>query len=395
MKSRFFLGLTMMTLMIAGGCSKDEVNSVVNGSDANSIGFEISTGKTRAEIVNLDVLQKSSEGFGIFAVNGTSSSTFIDNKAYRFEGGAWKWAELDMLWPTKESGYPVNFYAYFPKTNTTLTNKLTVDYIIAETPETQIDYLVANQTGVADKPVSGDVLLAFRHILSKVDFKVVTGSKVTVEIQSVSVRNVGNTGKFSYLSLGWTTPPQVWNSGFSYMTAPVKAANKFAGQTVAKDVAGSSGSLMLMPQNLSGRGWDKTIPGLNYSSYIEVVYRVYETESGKDIVGFSDATDHPNYEGSTVTGPLFIKVGYSLPTDWLMGKAYAYTIHIADGNSSGGNLIEGNFIDENGEGTNLIVVYPETGEPIEPPDVIFPDNAVIGFVVSVENWGPQEENPLE
>ena len=393
MNSRFFLGL-MMTLTIAGGCSKDEVNSV-NSSDANSVGFEISTGKTRAEVVNLDALQKSSEGFGVFALNGTAAATFIDNKAYKYEGGAWKWAELNMLWPTKESGYPVSFYAYFPKANTTLTSTLTADYTIAETPEKQVDLLAANQVGVADKPYTGDVLLAFRHILSKIDFKVVTGSKVTVEVQSISIRNVGNTGKFSFANLGWATPPQSWNSGFSYMTAPVKDANKFAGQTAAKDVTGSSGALMLVPQNLSGRGWDKTIPGLNYSSYIEVVYRVYETETGKDVVGFSDATDHPEYGSSSVTGPLFIKVGYPLPTDWLMGKAYAYTIYIADGTSSGGNLIEGTFIDENGDGTNLIVVYPETGEPIEPPDVIFPENSVIGFVVSVENWGPQEENPLE
>jgi len=223
---------------------------------------------------------------------------------------------------------------------------------------------------------------------------VVTGNKVTVEVQSVAVRNVGNAGTFSFANLVWTTPPFVWNSGFSYMKAPVDDANKFVNQNDAKDVKGASGSLMLMPQNLSGRGWDKTLHGLNNLSYIEVVYRVYETDGGKDLIGFTDATDHPDYEGSVVTGPLFVKVGYPLPTNWKMGQAYAYTIHIGDG-SSGGNLIEGNFIDEKGDETDLPVVYPETGEPIEPPDPIFPENDVIGFVVSVENWGPQNDNPLE
>ena len=395
MKTNFLTGLIITALITIASCSRDEISSV-NNIDENSIGFELSTGKTRAEVANVKTLQEDADGFGVFATNGATSATFIDNKGYKYEGAAWKWAELNMLWPTESAGFPVSFYAYHPKDKTTLTGSLTANYTIAEDPENQVDHLVANQAGVAVKPISGDVLLAFRHILSKIDFKVVTGSKVTVEIQSVSVKNVGNTGKFSFSNLGWKTPPLVWNSDFSYMTAPVKAANKFAGQTVAKDVTGSSGALMLMPQNLSGRGWDKTLPGLNYSSYIEVVYRVYETESGKDVVGFSDASKHPDYtEGTPVTGPLFIKVGYPLPTDWLMGKAYAYTIHIADGNSSGGNLIEGTFIDENGEGTSLIVVYPETGEPIEPPDVIFPDNDVIGFVVNVENWGPQEDNSLE
>ena len=392
MKSRIFSGLIIMTLMTAS-CSTDEVSDI-NTRDASSIGFELSTGKTRADVANLGTLQGDDTGFGVYATNGASAATFIDNKAYKYEGGAWKWAELNMLWPTKETGFPVNFYAFYPKSGVAISRTLTADYTVVETPEEQVDYLAANHVGVASKPISGDVLLAFRHILSKIDFKVVTGNKVTVEIQSVAIRNVGNAGTFSFVNLVWTTAPYVWNSDFAYMKAPVKAANKFVGQTAAKDVTGSAGSLMLMPQNLSGRGWDKTLPGLNSLSYIEVVYRVYETETGKDIVGFTDATDHPEYDGSDVTGPLFVKVGYPLPTNWQMGKAYAYTIHIGDG-SSGGNLIEGTFIDENGNGTGLIVVYPETGEPIDPPDPIFPENDVIGFVVSVENWGIQEENPLE
>ena len=395
MKNRFLLGLSIMTLMFAS-CSKDDVSSV-NNRDANSVGFEISTGKTRADVANLGALQQAADGFVVFATNGASSATFIDNKAYKYEGGAWKWAELDMLWPTQDAGYPVNFYAYYPKTNTPLTGSLKADFTIAETPETQMDLLAAQQTGVGVKPISGDVLLTFRHMLSKIDFKIVTGSKVTVEVQSISVRNVGNTATFNFANLAWSTPPYKWNSGYNYMQAPVKNANKFAGQNVAKDVTGSSGSLMLMPQNLSGRGWDKTIYGLNTLSYIEVVYRMYETESGKDLVGFTNASDHPDYTdlGSVVTGPLFVKVGYPLPTNWEMGKAYAYSIHIGDGNSTGGNLIEETFIDEEGEETDLPVVYPETGEPIEPPSPIFPENDVIGFVVSVENWGDQEDNPLQ
>ena len=392
MKNQILAGLTIMTLMFAG-CSRDEVSSI-NESDANSIGFELSTGKTRADVVDLGVLQRDADGFGVFATNGSSSATFIDNKAYKYEGDTWKWAELNMLWPTQKTGFPVNFYAYYPLSKTALTKSLTADYRVEETPENQVDYLAANQVGVADKPISRSVLLTFRHILSKIDFMIVTGSKVTVEVQSITIRNVGNSGTFNHAILAWTTPPYIWNSSFSYMTAPLKAANTFAGQTSAKAVTGSSGSLMLMPQNLSGRPWNKeSLLSLASLSYIEVVYRVYETDSGTDVIGFTDASEHEDYAGG-VTGPLFVKVGYPLPTDWLMGKAYAYTIHIGDG-SSGGNLIEENFIDENGNVTDLIVVYPETGEPIEPPGPIFPENDVIGFVVNTENWGVQEENPLQ
>ena len=400
MKNQILVGLTIMTLMFAG-CSMDEVSSI-NNSDANSIGFELSTGKTRAELVDIEALYRNANGFGVFATNGASPATYIDNEAYKYENGAWKWAAISHNWPEKDTEYPVNFYAYFPADKTTLTTpSLAAQYTIAESPAQQVDYLAANSVGVTSKPVSGDVLLKFNHILSKIDFKVITGSNVTVEVQSIAVRNVGNTGTFSFQSLLWASSPAKWEASFSYLTAPVKDANKFAGRTDPKgaDVSGSSGSLMLMPQNLSGRSWyplpkkEETLHNLNILSYIEVVYRVYETGNKNDLVGFSDASDHPDYTGG-VTGPLFVKVGYPLPTNWEMGKAYTYTIHIGDGSSSGGNLIEKYFIDRNGEKTTLVVVYPGTNKPIEPPDPIFPKNNVIGFVVSVEDWNIQIVSPL-
>ena len=395
-KMKTMVALLAVTLLFVK-CSKNEVSSV-NDPNADAIGFDISTGKTRANVIDLGALQLEANGFGVYATNGASSNLFIDNKAYKYEGGKWKWAELNMLWPKEDINFPINFYAYYPQASTKLNSTLTAKYTVAATPETQVDLLAANQVGVGYKPISGNVTLTFRHMLSKIDFKVVTGSKITVEVQSIAVRNVGNAGTFNFANLAWTAPPNAWNSGFSYMTAQApKSINKFVNQTIAKDVAGSSGSLMLMPQDLKNQAWNKTLAGLSTQSYIEVVYRVYETDGGKDVVGFSDATKHPDYAdlGNGVTGPLFVKVGYPLPTEWQMGKAYAYTIYI-DGISSGGNLIEENFIDENGEETDLPVVDPETGEPIEPPGPIFPDKDEIGFVVSVENWGePAVDIPLD
>jgi len=381
MKTNIFMGLTVTALTLAS-CSKDEISSV-NNLDGKAIGFEISTGKTRAGVSNLDVLQHDAEGFGVFATNGASKNVFIDNEVYRYDG-AWRWAADKVMWPAEEDGYPVNFYAYYPLKNITLNEHLTTHYTVADTPEEQVDLLATNQTDVMVKPVSGDVSLAFKHILSKIDFKVVTGAFATVEVQSIAIKNVGNTGVFNFARLDWSTQPVEWSSQYNYMEAPVKTANIFAGETTPKDVTGSSGSLMLMPQDLSLRGWDKAIETIGTLSYIEVVYRAYDSQTGEDIVGFTNVDDYPDYEGE-VSGPLFVKVGYPLPTLWLMGKAFTYTIFIADGNSSGGNLVEENFIDENGDDTDIPVINPETGEPVEPPAPVFPGNT-IGFMVSVEGW---------
>ena len=397
MKTKKTIMSTVMTALILAGCSKDEVSNINNRDDANIIGFELSTGKTKAHVVDLDALQLDADGFGVFATNGATSKAFINNSAYRYNTTTyfWGWVGNKVKWPEEAEDYPINFYAYYPFSSASLNVDLNAVYIVAGTPEAQVDLLAANHIGIADRPVSSDVSLAFKHILSKIDFRVVTSVDITVEVQSIAVRKVGNQGTFNFSSLTWTSSPGTWSSGYNYMTAPVIPDNKFVDETNPKNVTGSSGSLMLMPQDLSTRKWDKTVSGLNSQSYIEVVYRMYETTSRKDIVGYTDATKHPEYStmGSTVTGPLFVKVGYPLPTNWLMSKAYAYTVYLNE-DSSGGNLIEENFIDEDGDDSGLPVVNPETEESIDKPSPIFPDQP-IGFNVNVDNWGTEVENPIQ
>ena len=389
------LGLVAMALVFAS-CFKDEVHTV-NDRDFNGIDFDISTGKTRAIVSDLTALQASDEGFGVYATNGASFSEFIANKAYKYDevSGTWKWAQSNIMWPSAGTDYPINFYAYYPLSETSLDQTLSADYTIAAQPGDQKDLLVAKHAAVQTRPSSGNVTLAFKHILSKVDFKVVTGSALIVEVQSISVKRVGNNGTFSFAGFVWSAVPTTWNSGYDYMTAPVAGANVFAGVTTAAAVTGSGGSLMLMPQDLSGRAWDKTEVGLADQSYIEVVYRIFETVSNDDVVGYTDALTHPANGSGAVTGPLFVKVGYALPTNWLMGKAYTYTIHLGTLDSYGGNLIAGNFVDQNGADSGLPVVTPDTQEPIVVPQPIFPDNKPIGFIVSVDDWGAGIDEPLK
>ncbi len=394
MKNKMTLGLIAMTLIFSS-CFKDEV-STVNERGFNGINFDISTGKTRAIVADLVTLQDAEDGFGVYATNGATFSEFIANKAYKYNksAGMWQWVDEDIFWPSVTTDYPINFYAYYPLSETSLNQTLSADYTIAAQPADQNDLLVAKHAAVQTRPSSGNVTLAFKHILSKVDFKVVTGSALIVEVQSISVKQVGNNGTFSFANFVWSAVPTTWNSGYDYMTAPVTSANVFAGVTTATAVTGSGGSLMLMPQDLSGRAWDKTEAGLAGQSYIEVVYRISETVSADDVVGYTDALAHPANGNGAVTGPLFVKVGYTLPTNWLMGKAYTYTIHLGTLDSYGGNLIAGNFVDKNGADSGLPVVTPDTQEPIVVPEPIFPDKP-IGFVVSVDPWGDVVAEPLK
>ena len=395
MKKTMILGVAVMTALTFASCSKDEVSNV-NNNNINAIGFDASTGKTRASVSDLSVVQGSATGFGIYATNGPSATQFINNLPYGFVSGSWTWIGSPVMWPTNSADYPVNFYAYFPKNGMNLTSTLIANYTIAADPANQIDYLAANHTGVLVRPSSSNVTINFRHILSKIDFKVVTDAQVSVEVQSIKVKQVGDASTFDFTSLSWTANPSAFTSSPSYMNAPLNIANKFVGQTTPGAVTGSSGSLMLMPQVLNAREWNGALATLPTSSYIEVVYRVYETSSNKDIVGFTDATTHPNYSSpSTITGPLFVKVAYAIKNNWEMSKAYTYTISLGTSNATGGNLITGNFIDQQGNEVNLPVVDPGTGGQIDVPGPITDPSKPIGFVVSVENWGAPDNTNLD
>jgi hypothetical protein len=385
------LCIAAASLLLASGCAKDEVQST-NVAAADVLGIDVSTGKTRATIADVVTLQGDASGISVFATKGAANEMFIDNKSYVYDGGEWKWAADPIMWPTTSEAYPINFYAYYPSESVELTTDLKGTYLIQATPAAQKDMLAANHLNVVTRP-TGNVNLAFKHILSKIDFKVQTGANVTVEVQSIAVRRVGSTGAFSFASLTWVEQPSSWTVDYSYMVAPLQEANKFAGATTATKVSGSSNSLMLMPQELNGRKWDGTMENLSAQSYLEVVYRIYETGSGDDVVGYTDAANHPGSTGS-VSGPLFAKVGYPIPDSWQMGKAYTYTISLGTVSSSGGKLIADNFMDSNGADSGLPVLDPSTGEDINTPNPIFPDKP-IGFNVSVEDWGDETETLIE
>ena len=394
---KIVLGLAAMALIFTS-CSKDETTAV-NSSNPDAIGFEMSTGIARATSNNLVSLQGDAAGFGVYAV-GSTTPALIANQGYKWNttDTKWEWDGTPNMWPAATSGeYPISFYAYYPKAGVTLAaGALTNAYTVAATAAAQVDYLAANQLAVASRPSSSNVALAFKHILSKIDFKVAVGADMTVKVQSIAIKNVGNAGTFNFATLAWSAAPTTFTSGYDYLST-AKPAQSYT-TTAGTAVTGTSGSLMLMPQNISTRtAWDPTASGAVApvaQAYIEVVYRVVGTSSGDDVVGYTEAQDHPNYSTGSpylpvpaADSPLFVKVGYPLPTNWLMSSAYTYTIYLGDPDASGGNLIDDTFIDEDGDETGLPVVDPT--DPTVPkviPDPIFDLTKPIGFTVSVDAW---------
>lgn len=408
---KMMLGLAAMALIFAS-CSKDEVTGVNGGKNSNAIGFEMSTGKTRATKLSLASLQTEGNTFNVYATQGATPAQFINDAAYKYTGGAWKWAVSNIMWPeeasTDNTKWPINFYAYYPTTHAGIGTKTfnpttqTIQYTI-QAENAQMDYLAAHPAQVAMRPASSNVDMAFQHILSKIDFRIATDPEVYALVQSIRIVNVANSNTFNFASMAWTpsSPASGYNNSYSYLTAPAVAANKVSNPD-GNLVVNTTGSLMLMPQDLSTKSWNPT-PGtdgvptvaLNTSTmtYLEVVYRVFAKADDEDITGYTDASDHPNYAGSAAqtasyTGGLYVKVAYALPTNLEMKKGYTYKIILGSNDATGGYLVDPNFKKEDGTDSGLPVVVPGTNpvEPIVVPQPIVNVNKPIGYTVTVTAW---------
>ncbi|MDR0954685.1 MAG: fimbrillin family protein [Rikenellaceae bacterium] len=399
--------------LLAVSCSQDETTEINSVPDPNAIGFEVGTGKllSRSTMNDLTTMTGAqADSIVVFAYKKTTATpeVFIDLERYVYTAGtpgSWGWdsAITAPQWPAAGDPldeYPIDFYAWYPDdmipTYATAQAFLDAGLIIPSglwytDIEDQVDYLGARQIGVSVRPNNSNVKLDFGHMYSKVDFAVQAGTGATVEVQSIEIHNVGYKANFNGNNWEWQQPTTFATDFDDYLVAPVKLANTF-NTTTKTNITSDFGSALMLPQDLTGRDWTALAAPDGDDSYIEVVYRVTETTGGRDVVGYTDAKNHTDYDGSNptkdLTGtPLFVKVGYSINTEWEMGKAYTYVLHLGDPSKSGGNLIDQYYIDEDGDTTDLPV-------NITVPAPIYTSSYEIGIEVKVTDWDVQADTNL-
>jgi hypothetical protein len=399
--------------MIFAGCTKEVVTSELT-DNPNAIGFDISTSKTRATIADITKLQDATSGIGIYATknNGEGVQTmYIDNEAYIYDGAKWAWA-TEQLWPTTGSDYPMNFYAYWPAakdyTYDDLDETLVRGYS-ANSVGSDYDYLAANYLGVTTRPASSNLRLDFKHILSQIKFQVVVGAGMSVEIISMDIHNIANSRLFNFGTLEWMAEPISRSLDVNYKDDTNSKATWEVGDGISKfaiPATAMDGNRMLIPQNNSSHAWNKTAANLGTGAYVEVVYRMWNTATGEDVVGYYAAIDHPTmraqYEGYTKPShgqygntELYVKVGYPLDTNWKMEKSYTYTIYLGTPNATGGYLVDDTFVGEWGIDSGYSVVHPDTEEPINVGDPIVDLTQPIDFIVDVNPWQEYEVNATQ
>ena len=189
MKRRVLFSALAVALVAMVGCSKDE--PVENFSPENAIQFGTYVGRdasTRASVIDLAGLQRSTSGFGVFAYytrtanfTGNEVPNFMNNQKVTYSGSAWTYSPLK-YWPNNV-GEKVTFLAYAPyhdkvEVNTDAT---TIDYTVHTDVLMQEDLLYLDQSnsgingtgGTIDmtKPgVNDKVRFHFAHALSRIGY---------------------------------------------------------------------------------------------------------------------------------------------------------------------------------------------------------------------------------
>ncbi|MFI3316424.1 MAG: fimbrillin family protein [Rikenellaceae bacterium] len=376
------LFIAACTLCAAVGCSQDEGTDLTASSSENIIGFMTNT--TRAETLTLTHLQEDDAGFAVYGIkngNGSWDGQMDGSNFYSYVTGDWDWTGSKPAWPSESTDYPINFYAFYPTTASGMSvddnseSQLAITY---QAPtDGQSDILVASAT-TDERPVGDKLPLTFNHILSKVNLNVVTDETYVVYTQALGLNQICNERQYKVATGAWESQAASDNDNFPYMLTQDPAVD-----SSSDDIVASYGDLMLLPQTTDS--WDPESSSESVEgAHLYVIYRA-EDVKGADLIGYEDASSHPDYNPDTDSAiadmALFVMVGYPLgETDFTYesGKGYTYNINIGVENATNGYLIDDYYYDEGGNKTKFEVEGKDIGDAIS--------DGYINFTVTVNSW---------
>ena len=185
MKKNLLGWLAMAAMLVGTGCSTDEV--VNDYSPENAIQFGTYVGRdaqSRAHSIENVATLDDDGGFGVFAYytdNGdfvaNSPLNYMNNTNVTLTDGDWTYSPVK-YWPNEASD-KLSFFAYAPYNENYAPNATAGDPILPFTVESdvtkQIDLVVADATNLKNltkQSVNGKVNFDFKHVLSRVGFKV-------------------------------------------------------------------------------------------------------------------------------------------------------------------------------------------------------------------------------
>lgn len=429
----------LATALAFVSCSQNEVTDRISAPvNSDVIGFNSSTNGTRG---NNNAITSVEAGFDVIGLNKDRVSLFAQpsgtaiQSRYAWLGSRWGWATEtdDKKWPAG-AVYPLTFIVPFPIISDAAFGPwapvpMYVQAINIGTDLTANEDMLAAYSRAVSKPASGVVPLLFKHILSNIQFEIVSPADYTIYIQSLTIKDVANSGRtYNYeqeLASAYSEDPQVaYTTLSSYIHMKGNADNKVAvivgagfDTPATQGIRIKSGNGLpinentwkLMPQqnvttwakadfkaaamHFSGKtdaSWAAFLAEIGNVSILsgaqlELVYRMVD-KTGKSVVGWGKTEK----DGTEPVKDMYVKVAFpldiaSLNTNkgWEPAKQYTYQIKLGTPDATNGTVIDPNYKDEDGGNTDKPIDNPRE---VKPGEDITDKDGYIGFDVLVDVW---------
>lgn len=318
-------------IALASGCTaNDEVDTPAENA-GRAISFAANTEYSRSG----DITTNNLSTFNVYAYTGGTESPgkLMDNVTVRkTTNNVWTYAPT-AYWPAQES---VDFYAFSPASWVGTASPLgPVAY--HDYPGTE-DIVYAVNTGLTGGAVNPQVVMNFRHALSKVTIKMKSSdSNLKVEVSNVVLANIMSKGNFNFPSETTSSTQTESNVGtWADQNTPItyvyhmsqSASDLITLTTTATDMSdnalGLGGGKFLIPQTLTYRS-----NGNGNDTYLAVMCTIYDAKSGAKLWPNVNTPAENVVEGSTYgNGLLKFPLGTSSFQAWKPGTHYIYNLTI-------------------------------------------------------------------
>ena len=329
MSSKYLVAALSAVALAA--CNNEDVMEANRG---RGISFQVATeASTRIGATTTNTI----DNFKVWGFTG-SNETLMNGVAVSKTGGEWSYGD-PIFWPEST----VDFYAVSPTENCGGTVSISssaqqiTGFTVNPDQASQVDLLYAvNKAESKDNHESTPVSINFRHALSQIVFKAKnTNANLKVMINGVKVVNVVKGGDFTYPAQttangNITTETQgtwkllsgdgstdMFTAGITAQTLDGKVETAVDLTTVTESAY--TGSLFLMPQELTPWNIDEDKTNENGGSYFVINCKIYN-KAGDDEVLLWPSEDNYAY--------------VAIPTSditWEQGKKYVYTFTFGNG----------------------------------------------------------------
>lgn len=332
------LAVAFGSLAVFASCSTAEEDNMAVASSGGVISFTASTEYSRSG----DITTNNLKTFNVYAYTGGSGSAgvLMNNVTVTKNGNnVWTYSPT-VYWPAKET---VDFYAFSPASWVGSANPLgPVAYY--DYPGTD-DIVYAVSTGLTGGTINPQVVLNFRHALSKVTVKMRSSDEnLLVKVSNVAIANIMAKGNFYFPEKSSSEEPAADNTGvWSDQNTPLvymyhmsqDAGDLITLTTTATDMSDTGmklgGGKFLIPQTLSYRSG-----GSGSDTYLTVSCSIYDAKSGVKLWPNANTPAENIVEGSTFgDGVLKFPLGTSEFQAWQPGVHYIYNLTINNNEEMG------------------------------------------------------------